>query len=105
MDQGGVDDLVGQVPPGVQVRLVHPTTITTTALAALAVAAVEAFLGGGEQPLSEEILSAGLAAATSPGRLEIVRRSPTVIVDAAHNPAGAQVLAEALKDSFTFSQL
>ena len=73
--------------------------------ARLAVAAVEAFLGGGEQPLTEEVLSAGLAAATSPGRLEIVRRSPTVIVDAAHNPAGATVLAEALKDSFTFTHL
>ncbi|WP_435199225.1 bifunctional folylpolyglutamate synthase/dihydrofolate synthase [Janibacter sp. GS2] len=73
--------------------------------AALAVAAVEAFLGGGEQPLAEEVLSAGLAGATSPGRLEIVRRSPTVIVDAAHNPQGAAVLAEALKDSFTFTHL
>lgn len=73
--------------------------------AALAVAAVEALLGGGEQPLSEEVLAAGLAGATSPGRLEIVRRSPTVIVDAAHNPHGAAVLAEALKDSFTFGRL
>ncbi len=73
--------------------------------AALAVAAVEAFLGGGEQPLSEEVLAAGLGRATSPGRLEIVRRSPTVLVDAAHNPHGAQVLAEALKDSFTFARL
>lgn len=73
--------------------------------AALAVAAVEAFLGGGEQPLTEEVLAAGLAGATSPGRLEIVRRSPTVIVDAAHNPHGAAVLAEALQDSFTFTHL
>lgn len=71
--------------------------------AALATAAVEAFLGGGEQPLGEEVLAAGLAGATSPGRLEIVRRSPTVIVDAAHNPHGAGVLAAALKDSFTFA--
>lgn len=73
--------------------------------AALAVAAVEAFIGGGEQPLAEEVLAAGLASATSPGRLEVVRRSPTVIVDAAHNPHGAAVLAEALGDSFTFSHL
>ncbi|WP_068260929.1 bifunctional folylpolyglutamate synthase/dihydrofolate synthase [Janibacter limosus] len=73
--------------------------------AALAVAAVEAFIGGGEQPLTEEVLAAGLASATSPGRLEIVRRSPTVIVDAAHNPHGAAVLAEALEDSFTFTHL
>jgi len=73
--------------------------------AALAVAAVEAFLGGGEQPLAEEVLAAGLARATSPGRLEIVRRSPTVLVDAAHNPHGALVLAEALKDSFHFAKI
>ncbi|SMC84703.1 bifunctional folylpolyglutamate synthase/dihydrofolate synthase [Janibacter indicus] len=73
--------------------------------AALAVAAVEAFVGGGEQPLGEEVLAAGLAAATSPGRMEIVRRSPTVLVDAAHNPHGARVLAAALKDAFTFTHL
>lgn len=73
--------------------------------AAVAVAAVEAFVGGGEQPLEEDVLRAGLAAATSPGRLEIVRRSPTVLVDAAHNPHGARALAAALKDSFTFVRL
>jgi dihydrofolate synthase/folylpolyglutamate synthase len=73
--------------------------------AALAIAAVEAFLGGGEQPLDLEVLRAGLAAATSPGRLEIVRRSPTVLVDAAHNPAGARALRAALDDSFTFGRL
>ncbi|MBK9476491.1 MAG: bifunctional folylpolyglutamate synthase/dihydrofolate synthase [Tetrasphaera sp.] len=72
---------------------------------AVAIAAVEAFLGGGEQPIDLEVLLAGLAAARSPGRLEVVRRSPTVLVDAAHNPAGALVLREALRDSFTFSRL
>ena len=41
----------------------------------------------------------------SPGRLEIVRRSPTVIVDAAHNPHGARVLAKALEDSFDFEYI
>lgn len=73
--------------------------------AALAVAAVEAFLGGGEQPLDDEVLRAGLEAVTSPGRLEIVRRSPTVLVDAAHNPAGARALRDAINDSFTFNRL
>ena len=58
--------------------------------AAVAVAAVEAFLGGGEQALDIDVLRAGLASVDSPGRLEIVRRSPTVLVDAAHNPAGAR---------------
>ena len=41
----------------------------------------------------------------SPGRLEIVRRSPTVLVDAAHNPAGARALRQAIAESFTFARL
>jgi dihydrofolate synthase/folylpolyglutamate synthase len=71
----------------------------------LALAAVEAFLGGGEQRLDPEVVRAGLAAVASPGRLEIVRRSPTVIVDAAHNTAGALALRNALEDSFNFARL
>ena len=71
----------------------------------LALAAVEAFLGGGEQRLDPEVVRAGLAAAASPGRLEIVRRSPTVIVDAAHNTSGALALRNALEDSFNFARL
>lgn len=73
--------------------------------AAIAVAAVEAFLGGGHDRLDPDVVRAGLAAATSPGRLEIVRRSPTVLVDAAHNPAGATALREAIRDEFTFARL
>ncbi|MBD3784906.1 MAG: bifunctional folylpolyglutamate synthase/dihydrofolate synthase [Micrococcales bacterium] len=73
--------------------------------AAVAVAAVEAFVGGGEQALDLDVLRAGLAAVESPGRLEIVRRSPTVLVDAAHNPAGARALRQALEDAFTFVKL
>lgn len=73
--------------------------------AALAVAAVEAFVGGGEQPLEAEVVRDGLARAASPGRLEIVRRSPTVLVDAAHNPAGVLALVEAIRESFTFHRL
>ena len=71
----------------------------------VALAAVEAFLGGGEQRLDPEIVRAGLARAASPGRLEVVRRSPTVIVDAAHNPAGALALRNALEDSFNFARI
>jgi dihydrofolate synthase/folylpolyglutamate synthase len=73
--------------------------------AALAVAAVEAFVGGGEQALDLDVLRAGLGAVRSPGRLEVVRRSPTVLVDAAHNPAGVRALVEGLADSFTFTRL
>ncbi|HEV7172003.1 folylpolyglutamate synthase/dihydrofolate synthase family protein [Pedococcus sp.] len=71
----------------------------------LAIAAVEAFVGGGEQRLDPDVVRAGLGAASSPGRLEVVRRSPTVLVDAAHNPAGALALREALEDSFNFARI
>lgn len=72
--------------------------------ASLALAAVEAFFGGTNK-LSEESVRRGFAHATSPGRLEVVKRSPTVIVDAAHNPHGAKVLATALQESFTFDSI
>ncbi|RNL78798.1 bifunctional folylpolyglutamate synthase/dihydrofolate synthase [Nocardioides marmorisolisilvae] len=72
--------------------------------AALALAAVEAFVGG-DEPLGEEVVRDAFAEVTSPGRLEIVRRSPTIVLDAAHNPHGAAALVEALEDSFTFSPL
>ncbi len=73
--------------------------------ATLAIAAVEAFVGGGEQELDLDVLKAGLIATTSPGRLEVVRRSPTVLVDAAHNPAGATALRAGLEEAFTFTKL
>ncbi|GGL78342.1 dihydrofolate synthase [Curtobacterium citreum] len=68
--------------------------------AALAIAAVEQFLGRGSQALDEDVLSEGLAAATSPGRLQPIAQDPTVVVDAAHNPHGARALAEALPVAF-----
>jgi dihydrofolate synthase/folylpolyglutamate synthase len=73
--------------------------------AVTAVAAVEAFVGGGEQRLDPEVVRAGLASAKSPGRLEIVRRSPTVVVDSAHNPSGAMALRRAVEESFNFTRL
>jgi dihydrofolate synthase/folylpolyglutamate synthase len=75
--------------------------------AVVALAAVEAFVAGGEQggALDDEVVRAAFAEVTSPGRLEIVRRSPTIVLDAAHNPHGAAATAAAVEDSFTFSPL
>jgi len=73
--------------------------------AAAALAAVEAFLGGGRDALDPDAVRAAFARAGSPGRLEVLRRSPTVLVDAAHNPAGARALADALTDEFAFGSL
>ena len=71
--------------------------------AAVALAAVEAFFGAGAQrQLDIDAVRAGFAAATSPGRLERMRSTPTVFVDAAHNPAGAAALAQTLAEEFDF---
>lgn len=72
---------------------------------ATGIATVEAFLGGGEQVLDLDLLRTALTDVSSPGRLEIVRRSPTVLVDGAHNAAGVRALRNALEDSFNFSRL
>ena len=72
--------------------------------AMLAIAACEAFLGGGEKPLGEPILHAALADATSPGRLQVFRKEPLTILDAAHNPAGAKSLADAMRGYFGIDQ-
>ncbi|MFV0251761.1 MAG: bifunctional folylpolyglutamate synthase/dihydrofolate synthase [Beutenbergiaceae bacterium] len=71
--------------------------------ALLALVAVEQFLGGAA--LDGSVVEAGFAAVTSPGRLEVIRNSPTVLVDAAHNPAGMQALVDALDEAFAFSRL
>jgi dihydrofolate synthase/folylpolyglutamate synthase len=74
--------------------------------AALALAAVEAFLGGGEErPIDIDAVREGFAQVTSPGRLERVRNGPAVLLDAAHNASGARALAEALTQDFAFSHL
>jgi dihydrofolate synthase/folylpolyglutamate synthase len=70
----------------------------------LAVAACEALLGGGESPLGADLLAEGLAGVTSPGRAEVVRQAPTVLLDAAHNPAGAEALVETVRESFRFTR-
>ena len=83
--------------------------------AACALAAVEAFAGAsasgeagtGDEPvaLDSDLVRSAFAAMTSPGRLEIVRRSPVVIVDAAHNPAGMAATVAALGEAFAFTEL
>lgn len=71
--------------------------------AAVAIAAVESFIGGGSRPLAREIVEEGLSTATSPGRLQLIGTEPTVLVDAAHNPSGAETLQAAIGTYFDFS--
>lgn len=71
--------------------------------AAVALAAVEAFLAG--DALDADLVRGAFEEVSSPGRLEIIRRSPTILLDAAHNPHGAAAVVDALEDSFTFDPL
>jgi len=73
--------------------------------AAVAIAAVEAFIGGGKHALTHELVEDGIASASSPGRLQLIGTEPTVIVDAAHNPAGAATLRAALDRFFDFDEV
>jgi dihydrofolate synthase / folylpolyglutamate synthase len=72
--------------------------------AACALAAVEA-LTGGDDPLDSELVRQAFLQMRSPGRLEVVRRGPTVLVDAAHNPAGMRATLDAVQESFDFAKL
>ncbi|MFI1863800.1 bifunctional tetrahydrofolate synthase/dihydrofolate synthase [Streptomyces jumonjinensis] len=76
--------------------------------AAVALAAVEAFFGIGAEharTLDKDVIRTAFAGVSSPGRLEVVRSSPSVVLDAAHNPAGARATAEAVTEAFGFSRL
>jgi dihydrofolate synthase/folylpolyglutamate synthase len=59
--------------------------------AAVAIAAVEAFFDKG---LDRDTVVDGLSLVTMPGRFEVVGHQPLVILDGAHNPAGADVCAD-----------
>jgi folylpolyglutamate synthase/dihydropteroate synthase len=96
--------------------------------AACALAAVEAFAGGaptagepdldavtrgavpeayegGDGGLDPRLVRSGFAQVSSPGRLEVVRTGPTVLLDATHNPAGMTATVETLTDAFGFTRL
>lgn len=69
--------------------------------AAAALAAAEALLGA---PVAPDVVTEAFAATTVPGRLEVVGRRPLVLLDGAHNPAGASALGAALAEDFAAAQ-
>lgn len=66
--------------------------------AAVALMAVEAFFAA---PMDDEVVREGFASVTMPGRFEVMGRQPLVIVDGAHNPAGADTAAQVFFDDFS----
>src|SRR6516164_433252 len=79
--------------------------------AACALAAVEAFAGVSDENiygsggLDADLVREAFAKVTSPGRLEVIRRSPTIVIDAAHNPAGMAATVAGIEESFGFSHI
>lgn len=67
--------------------------------AACALTAVETFLG---KKLDLELVQDAFADFKSPARLQIVKRNPTILVDAAHNISGVQNTLEAINETFKF---
>ena len=70
--------------------------------AALSLAAVAALLGPRLDEVDDEVIRAGFARLTTPGRLEVVATDPTIVLDGAHNPHGARAAAVALDEAFSF---
>ena len=75
--------------------------------AACALAAVEAFAGVTDDAtaLDADLVREAFTQVSSPGRLEVLRRSPTIIIDAAHNPAGMAATVAAIEEAFSFARL
>jgi dihydrofolate synthase/folylpolyglutamate synthase len=65
--------------------------------AAVALTAAEAFF---DAPLAEDVVEVAFGAVRMPGRFQVIGHQPLVILDAAHNPAGADVCAQVLHDDF-----
>ncbi|MDM7926162.1 MAG: folylpolyglutamate synthase/dihydrofolate synthase family protein [bacterium] len=72
--------------------------------AALVIAAVDALRKSGWK-IPDRAVAAGLRGVVWRGRLEVLRRNPTVLVDSAHNPAGVTTLALALRTLFRYDRL
>ena len=66
--------------------------------ASIALTAVEEFFGN---VLDIEVVREGFAAVRMPGRFEVLGRAPLVVIDGAHNPAGADVCAQVFFDDFS----
>jgi dihydrofolate synthase/folylpolyglutamate synthase len=90
LDYHGIHSTLNNLTPGIAGRYQAQN-------ASLALAAAEILSTSGIS-ISKEALHAGISEARWPGRMEMVPGSPPLLLDGAHNPAGAEALAEALAD-------
>ena len=69
---------------------------------AAAIVAVESVLG---HALDPDVTRPAIDALRIPGRLEVITRAPLIVLDGAHNPAGAEALGRTLAEAFTWSRM
>jgi dihydrofolate synthase/folylpolyglutamate synthase len=96
LDYRGMSITLTQLTPGMTGRYQSTN-------AAVALAAAEVLAAGGMN-MTPSAFKKGIASASWPGRMELVPGTPPLLLDGAHNPAGAAALAEALGD-YTYSRL
>lgn len=90
LDYSGLSAVISALAPGIPGRY-------QTQNAALAMAAAE-LLDASGTAVSAEVIRQGIAGADWPGRMELIPGTPPLLLDGAHNPAGALALSEALAD-------
>jgi dihydrofolate synthase/folylpolyglutamate synthase len=73
--------------------------------AAVAIAAVEALQHAHRVEIPESAIRMGIEHTTLPGRMQIVRRSPTLLLDGAHNVDAARCLAQAIRETFRYRRM
>ncbi|AZN42296.1 bifunctional folylpolyglutamate synthase/dihydrofolate synthase [Paenibacillus albus] len=91
-------------------RSIEPLTITLNGAhqrtnAAVAVMTLEVMRQYYAAIIEDEDLREGLRTAAWPGRLEMIKQSPRLLIDGAHNPEGAETLAAALRDTYSYERL
>ncbi|WP_419872181.1 bifunctional folylpolyglutamate synthase/dihydrofolate synthase [Candidatus Pristimantibacillus sp. PTI5] len=91
-------------------RSIEPLTITLNGAhqrtnAAVAVMTLEVLRQYNALVVEDDILAEGLKAAAWPGRLEMVSQQPRILIDGAHNPEGAESLADALANTYKYDRL
>ncbi len=103
---GSRQNLTVQTPfdtyEGLEVALLGPHQLEN---AAVAVAAIDLLRAQKRVDLGLEEVRLGLKQVRWPGRAEILRRNPTVVVDGAHNGESADFLARTLKGEFRHNRL
>jgi len=70
--------------------------------AAVSLTAVEAFL---DRQIDHDLVQEAFAEFSSPGRLQVLKRNPTIVIDAAHNPSGIKATKQGITESFQFDNL